>query len=79
MKRTSHFPDCAQPHSIITVKGSPTMFGMLVSTGLDRETLEFIENLDPVAAVSRNVQDTIRIVCIHCRSRKVRLFQFPGP
>ncbi|KAL3442888.1 hypothetical protein BJX65DRAFT_312348 [Aspergillus insuetus] len=48
------------------------MFGTLVSTGLDRETLEFIENPDPVAAVSRNVQDTIRVACIHCRSRKVR-------
>ncbi|KAL3486091.1 hypothetical protein BJX62DRAFT_229028 [Aspergillus germanicus] len=48
------------------------MFGTLVSTGLDRESLEFIENPDPVAAVSRNVQDTIRIACIHCRARKVR-------
>ncbi|KAA8642670.1 Zn(II)2Cys6 transcription factor domain-containing protein [Aspergillus tanneri] len=48
------------------------MFGTLVSTGLDRETLEFIENPDPVAAVSRSVQDTIRVACIHCRSRKVR-------
>ncbi|KAF4212362.1 hypothetical protein CNMCM8980_002979 [Aspergillus fumigatiaffinis] len=36
------------------------MFGMLVLTGLDWETLEFIENPDPVAAVSRNVQDTVR-------------------
>lgn len=52
---------------------------MLVSTGLDREILEFIENPDPVAAVSRSVQDTIRFACIHCRSRKVRLFLFRGP
>ena len=37
------------------------MFGTLVSTDLDRETLEFIENPDPVAAVSRNVQENIRI------------------
>ncbi|RAK90833.1 hypothetical protein BO79DRAFT_226611 [Aspergillus costaricaensis CBS 115574] len=43
---------------------------MLVSTGLDREILEFIENPDPVAAVSRSVQDNIRVACIHCRSRK---------
>ncbi|KAF3386430.1 hypothetical protein F1880_000983 [Penicillium rolfsii] len=48
------------------------MFGTLVSTDLDRETLEFIENPDPVAAVSRNVQENIRIACMHCRSRKVR-------
>jgi hypothetical protein len=53
------------------------MFGTLVSTGLDRESLEFIENPDPVAAVSRNVQDTIRIACIHCRARKVWRFQLP--
>ncbi|KAJ5215074.1 hypothetical protein N7468_010753 [Penicillium chermesinum] len=33
------------------------MFGTLVSTGLDRETLEFIENPDPVAAAVRNVFD----------------------
>jgi hypothetical protein len=55
------------------------MFGTLVSTGLDRESLEFIENPDPVAAVSRNVQDTIRIACIHCRARKVWLFQLRSP
>jgi hypothetical protein len=61
------------------VSHSPTMFGMLVLTGLDWETLEFIENPDPVAAVSRNVQDTVRVACIHCRSRKVRLFLFRGP
>jgi hypothetical protein len=52
--------------AIISVSHSPTMFGTLVSTGLDRETLEFIENPDPVAAVSRNVQDTVRVACIHC-------------
>ncbi|GAA89216.1 hypothetical protein ASPFODRAFT_145376 [Aspergillus luchuensis CBS 106.47] len=36
--------------AIISVSHIPTMFGTLVSTGLDRETLEFIENPDPVAA-----------------------------
>ncbi|KAM5441357.1 hypothetical protein MferCBS31731_003428 [Microsporum ferrugineum] len=46
------------------------MFGTLVSTSLDRETLEYIENPDHVAAVSRNVQDKIRIACMICRSRK---------
>ncbi|KAJ5128609.1 hypothetical protein N7448_002325 [Penicillium atrosanguineum] len=40
------------------------MFGTLVSTDIDRETLEYIENPDPVAAVSRNVQDNIRIASI---------------
>ncbi|KAE8376658.1 hypothetical protein BDV26DRAFT_305430 [Aspergillus bertholletiae] len=48
------------------------MFGTLVSTEFDRETLEYIENPDPVAAFSRNVQDTVRIACMHCRARKVR-------
>ncbi|EFR00804.1 hypothetical protein MGYG_03809 [Nannizzia gypsea CBS 118893] len=48
------------------------MFGTLVSANFDRETLEYIENPDPVAAVSRTVQDKIRIACIICRSRKVR-------
>jgi hypothetical protein len=47
------------------------MFGTLVTTDVDRRTLEFIENPDPVAAVSRNLQDKIRFACILCRSRKV--------
>ncbi|GAT24806.1 hypothetical protein RIB2604_01806370 [Aspergillus luchuensis] len=39
------------------------MFGTLVSTGLDRETLEFIENPDPVAAaIRRNNGVSIRTV-----------------
>lgn len=65
--------------AIISVSHIPTMFGTLVSTGLDRETLEFIENPDPVAAVRGSVQDTIRVACIHCRLRKLRLFLFRGP
>lgn len=53
------------------------MFGMLASTDFDRGTLEYIENPDPVAAVSRNVQDNVRIACMHCRSRKVWPFKVP--
>jgi hypothetical protein len=44
------------------------MFGTLVANDCD---LEFIENLNPVAALSRNLQDKIRVACILCRSRKV--------
>ncbi|KAJ8111358.1 hypothetical protein ONZ43_g5643 [Nemania bipapillata] len=49
------------------------MFGTLVSADMDPGRLEFVENPDPVAAVSRNLQDKIRIACISCRSRKVWL------
>jgi len=48
------------------------MFGTLVTKDLDRRTLEFVENADPVAAVSRNLQDKIRVACMFCRSKKVR-------
>ncbi|QKX62000.1 uncharacterized protein TRUGW13939_09156 [Talaromyces rugulosus] len=48
------------------------MFGTLVSAAFDRGTLEYIENPDPVAAVSRNLRDKIHISCMFCRSRKVR-------
>ena len=47
------------------------MFGTLASTDSEQGTLEFIENPDPGAAVSRNLQDKIRVACISCRSRKV--------
>lgn len=53
------------------------MFGTLASTDFERGTLEFIENPDPVAAVSRNLQDKIRVACISCRSRKVWPFEVP--
>ncbi|KAI5460990.1 hypothetical protein BGZ63DRAFT_464970 [Mariannaea sp. PMI_226] len=46
------------------------MFGTLVSTEFDSGTLEFIENPDPVSAVSRNLQNKIHIACMFCRSRK---------
>ncbi|KAH6876758.1 hypothetical protein B0T10DRAFT_585174, partial [Thelonectria olida] len=48
------------------------MFGTLVSNDSDRDALQFIENPDPVAAVSRNLQNTKHIACMSCRSRKVR-------
>lgn len=48
------------------------MFGTLVLTDFDQQgTLEFVENTDPVAAVSRNLRDKIHISCTFCRSRKV--------
>ena len=51
------------------------MFGTLViSSDLEQDTLEYIENPDPVAAVSRNIRDKIHISCLFCRSRKVRLY-----
>jgi hypothetical protein len=53
------------------------MFGTLVSADIDRGTLEYIENPDPVAAVSRNLQDKIHISCMFCRSRKVWPFEVP--
>lgn len=49
------------------------MFGTLVSTDSDQVSLEFIENPDPVAAVSRNLQTEAHIACMTCRSRKVRI------
>lgn len=55
----------------------PIMFGTLAPIDFDRGTLEFIENPDPAAAISRNLQDKIRIACNFCRSRKVCLFDIP--
>lgn len=48
------------------------MFGTLVSTNVDQGTLEYIENPDPAAAVSRNLRDKVHVSCMICRSRKVR-------
>lgn len=52
------------------------IFGTPVSTDFDHATLEFIENPDPVAAVSRNLQNKTHIACMFCRSTKVRI-QYP--
>ncbi|KAF5534670.1 C6 zinc finger domain-containing protein [Fusarium mexicanum] len=51
------------------------MFGTLVSNESGQEALDFIENPDPVAAVSRNIQVTKHVACMSCRSKKVRFRQ----
>ncbi|KAL4888147.1 hypothetical protein BDV59DRAFT_189188 [Aspergillus ambiguus] len=48
------------------------MFGTLVSTSMERGSLEFIEDPHPPAAFSRNLRANIHISCLLCRSRKVR-------
>ena len=53
------------------------MFGTLVLADVDQGALEFVENPDPVAAVSRNLRDRIHISCTFCRSRKVWPFHVP--
>lgn len=53
------------------------MFGTLVSTDSNQGTLEYIENPDPVAAVSRNIKEKVHIACMSCRSGRVWPFELP--
>lgn len=55
------------------------MFGMLTSTDFDQGTLEYVENPDPVAAVSRNLRDKVHVSCMFCRARKVLALHFLSP